>query len=486
MDTIKAALDRLGNPSILVVGDLILDRYVEGEVDRVSPEAPVLVFRSGFETFRLGGAGNVAANVVAAGGRSACLGTIGDDEPGRKLIELLAEAGIDTSGLVQTPGRPTTRKTRFVRRTHQVMRVDEEDCRPPDGSVREALLADFRRRIGDFDAVVLSDYGKGVLGGDLTADLIRTARETGVPLLVDPKGSDYTRYRGATLVTPNKHEAEEASGVRIHGPGDLAEAASRLLATADLDAVVITLGPEGIHYRLRDGTERTLPTEARSVFDVTGAGDTVVAVLALGLGGGLDLDTSVRLANVAAGIVVGRFGTASVTREEIRAAVEPVGLGKVLDETGLAKVLVSLRRERRRIVFTNGCFDLLHPGHLEYLETARGYGDVLIVGVNDDDSIRRAKGAGRPVNPLADRLAMLAGLSVVDYVVPFGDDTPLRLIEKVSPHVLVKGEDWRDRGVVGREWVEAHGGSVVLVPLKKGYSTSSLIERIRRTEEAGG
>ncbi|MEZ5990114.1 MAG: D-glycero-beta-D-manno-heptose 1-phosphate adenylyltransferase [Planctomycetota bacterium] len=241
----------------------------------------------------------------------------------------------------------------------------------------------------------------------------------------------------------------------------------------------MTLGPEGIFYRTKGGTEGLLPTEARAVYDVTGAGDTVVALLGLGLGAGLGLEEAVRLANLAAGIVVGRFGTASVTREELRGAYGVTKPGKVLDEAGLPPALVALRHDKKRLVFTNGCFDLLHPGHLDYLERARSYGDVLIVGVNTDASIRRLKGEERPINPLEVRLAMLAGLEVVDFLLPFDEDTPARLIERVTPDVLVKGEDWRDKGVVGREWVEGHGGQVVLVPLLKGFSTTSLIERIR-------
>lgn len=473
-------LDRIGSPRVLVVGDLILDHYVEGRTERVSPEAPVLVFQSGFSSHRLGGACNVAANVVSAGGKATCLGLVGEDVRAQQLSDLLAEAGIGTEGLVVDNSRPTTVKTRFVSGTHQVLRVDDESKAHASEDARKGLEGYLDVHLAEFDAVILSDYGKGVLVPDLIGKVTRMARAQGIPCLVDPKGLDFSKYRHATLITPNKAEAEGAAGRSIETPEDLREVATGLMEAADLESIVITLGPEGIFFKTRGGQQLILPTEARSVYDVTGAGDTVVAFLALSLGGGLELEEAVRLANLAAGIVVGRFGTANVTRQELKGAMGMIKPGKILDEASLPQALVHLRSDKKRITFTNGCFDILHPGHLDYLEKARSYGDVLIVGVNSDESIQRLKGPERPICSLDVRLAMLAGLEVVDFLVPFDEDTPLQLIERVTPDVLAKGEDWRDKGVVGREWVESHGGQVVLVPFLEGFSTTSLIDRIRK------
>ncbi|HMQ21245.1 MAG TPA: D-glycero-beta-D-manno-heptose-7-phosphate kinase [Planctomycetota bacterium] len=475
-------LSHAQHPRVLVVGDLILDRYVEGEARRVSPEAPVLVFESSFASYRLGGACNVAANVVSVGGSAVCLGLVGNDEGADRLAKRLVEAKIGVDGLVHDEQRLTTVKTRYVSRTHQVLRVDEETKQRASAEAQAKIFAFLDERLGDFDAMILSDYGKGVLDEACLRRAIDRGRERGIPVLVDPKGNDYRKYRGATLVTPNRLEAEVASGVSIDGEAALERVAKGLAESCGLDSVVITLGPDGIYFRTKEGETGIFPTEARAVYDVTGAGDTVVAILAFALAAGFELPSALRLANHAAGIVVGRFGTAAVTRDELLAALGGHETGKVLDDASLAKLLVELRSEKRRVVFTNGCFDLLHPGHLDYLEKARAYGDVLIVGVNDDASIRRqGKGDDRPINPLADRLALLAGLEVVDYLVPFGSDTPESLIERITPHILVKGEDWRDKGVVGASWVESHGGQVVLVPLLQGYSTTALLERIRKS-----
>ena len=417
--------------------------------------------------------------MVSAGGQATCLGLVGDDEAADRLGKRLTDAGIDITGVVRDSQRLTTLKTRFVCSTHQVLRVDEETRLGASDASKKAMIDFLDANLAEYDLVILSDYGKGVLSDELIAAAIERAKTHSIPVLVDPKGNDYRKYRGATLVTPNKLEAEQASGMKIDGEESLDRAAQSMGDRCELDAVVITLGKDGIYYRTKDGKRAIRPTEARAVFDVTGAGDTVVALLGLALAGGLELSQAVRLANRGAGIVVGRFGTAAVTRDELLAVIGGAELGKVLDESSLQKALVDLRAGKRRIVFTNGCFDLMHPGHLDYLAKARAYGDVLIVGVNDDASIQRLKGPTRPICPLEDRMTMLAGLEVVDFVVPFGEDTPQDLIERVTPDVLVKGEDWRDKGVVGREWVESHGGQVVLVPLKAGYSTSALVERIR-------
>lgn len=474
------ALDRMGAPRVLVVGDLILDRYVSGDVRRISPEAPIAVLAAGRREERLGGAGNVVANLRAMDAEVDVVGFVGEDDDGRALRELFASFGVDSSGCVSDDRRPTTVKTRFVSGVQQMLRVDWEDAVLANGGAEDRLLDMLRERLARADALILSDYGKGVLTPRVLAEAIRLGRERGVPVLVDPKGTDYTRYRGATLLTPNRKEAEEALGRSLHRLEDVPAGAEQLKRDVELTCSIITLGADGIYFLDEEGAGALVPTTAQAVFDVTGAGDTVISHLTLALAEGWKLADAVALANTAAGIVVGRQGAASVTRDELRKGLGMRGARprKVQDEGGLDAMVTRWRQEGRRIVFTNGCFDVLHAGHVQYLRFARSQGDVLVVGVNDDASVERLKGPTRPVNPLADRMEVLAALEMVDAVAPFGDDTPLEVIERVTPDVLVKGEDWREKGVVGREWVERHGGKVVLAPLLAGRSTTSTLEKL--------
>ncbi|HVS08387.1 MAG TPA: D-glycero-beta-D-manno-heptose-7-phosphate kinase [Planctomycetota bacterium] len=480
---LKSALETLARPRILVLGDLILDRYITGDVERISPEAPIPVLSARSSEERLGGAGNVSANLRAMEAEVEVLGVLGDDGRARRLRGMLEAIGIECGGCLVDPDRPTTEKTRMLSGGQQIVRVDWERTAPIDEALAKRLLTDLAARVRRARAVVVSDYGKGSLTRGVLASAIEAARGAGVPLLVDPKGTDYSRYRGATLITPNRKEAEEALGRRLEGLDELPEAARELLEVAELSAVVITLGAQGMFHMTRQGKSGHVPTVARAVFDVTGAGDTVIAHLALGMAAGLPLEVAVDLANYAAGIVVGKRGAASATRAEMFAALDadgaPPGGGKVIPPDHLDRALAEWRSQGRRVVFTNGCFDILHAGHVEYLRFARSKGDVLLVGVNDDASVCRLKGDGRPVNPLADRMAVLAALEMVDGVTPFSEDTPARIIERVTPNVLVKGEDWREKGVVGREWVESHGGEVHLAPLVPGRSTSGILERAR-------
>ena len=481
---LEALLEGLARPRVLIVGDVIMDRYVFGDVGRISPEAPIPVLAARRNELRLGGAGNVAANLSRMEAEVRVVGVVGDDGHGRAMAEAFERSGIEAR-LTIDRSRPTIEKTRMMSGVQQMLRVDWEDPRDVEGEVLAALLAAAEEGLSGAAAVVLSDYGKGTLPPAVVERVIRSARARGIPVLVDPKGSDYARYRGATLITPNKKEAEQAVGRKLVSPEDLARAARELIELAALDLVVITLGSEGIYFRTAGegaaAREHRAPAVARAVFDVTGAGDTVVAHLALYLAARWDIEDAVTMANVAAGIVVGKLGTHAVTRAELasRLADSLPHEGKVLDEGSLGGMLESWRRERKRIVFTNGCFDVLHVGHVEYLRFARLRGDVLLVGVNSDASIARLKGPERPVNPLEDRMKVLAALEMVDAVVPFDADTPLALIERVTPDVLVKGEDWADKGVVGREWVEGHGGRVVLAPLVPGRSTTAILERAR-------
>lgn len=475
------AIEELGSPRILIVGDLILDSYLTGDVERISPEAPIPVLRARHSEERLGGAGNVAVNLRSLDAEVEVLGVVGDDDGGRQLLSMLEAAGVDVSGCVSDPGRPTTKKTRMVSGVQQVLRVDWEEADSLGSEHTNQMLSGLEARVQRAGAVILSDYGKGALSPEGVATVIQAATLAGVPVLVDPKGRDYSLYRGATLVTPNRKEAEEALGHSIDDLDELPACAKELIEVADLAAAVITLGPDGIYHYEKGGDSGRVPTVARQVFDVTGAGDTVISLLALAMAAGERLESAVKLANTAAGIVVGRRGAASVTRAELKAALgqEPGKQGKVVGREELALLLAEWRRDGRSIAFTNGCFDVLHRGHVEYLRYARSKGDVLIVGINDDDSVRRLKGASRPVNGIEDRMHVLAALEMVEAVIAFGEDTPKEIIEFVTPDALIKGEDWADKGVVGREWVEQHGGKVHLAPLLEGRSSSSVIERIQ-------
>jgi D-beta-D-heptose 7-phosphate kinase/D-beta-D-heptose 1-phosphate adenosyltransferase len=482
LDTLEHLLDSLEAPRVLIVGDVMLDRYVTGDVTRISPEAPIPVLAAKSAEEKLGGAGNVARNLAVMGAEVELVALVGEDSWGRSLRRLLESEGISTSGLVSDPERPTSLKSRMVSGVQQMLRVDWEDVRDLEPETAAQVLERARGLLEGAGALVLSDYGKGVLTTEVLAGLIAAARSLGVPVLVDPKGSDYSKYRGATLITPNRKEAEQALGRKLSDLREVSTGAQDLIELAELDLAIITLGSEGIFYRTRAGVEGHEPTQARAVFDVTGAGDTVVAHLALYIAAGYELGAAVALANQAAGVVVGRLGTNAVDREELRACLRKgaVHEGKVLRSDDELHALLNLwRDEGRRVVFTNGCFDIIHTGHVKYLRFARSRGDVLLVGVNDDESVSRLKGPERPVNSIADRMEVLAAMEMVDAVIAFGEDTPARIIERVTPDVLVKGEDWAEKGVVGREWVEKHGGQVVLAPLVAGRSTTGILARAR-------
>ncbi len=481
---LQSVLEQLARPRVLVIGDLILDRYVSGEVERISPEAPIPVLNAKSAQDKLGGAGNVAANLRAMEAECEIVGVVGDDSRGRRLIGMLQDLGVHTDGVLVDEQRPTTEKTRMVSGVQQVLRVDWEVSRPIPDELGRRLVEALAERIARAQAVILSDYGKGVLTRLVVAGAVELARRRGAPVLVDPKGRDYSRYKGATLITPNRREAEEALGRKLGEIRDMPAAAQDLMRIGELEAAVITLGAQGIFMLTRQGQSIHVPTVAREVFDVTGAGDTVISNLALALGAGLPLETAVHLANHAAGIVVGKPGAASVTRGELFERLEQHDRGvrsaaKVVGGARLEALLEMWRAQHKRIVFTNGCFDILHMGHVDYLRFARAQGDVLVVGVNDDESVKRLKGPTRPVNSLGDRMGVLAALEMVDAVTSFGEDTPKEIIERVTPNVLVKGRDWEHKGVVGREWVEAHGGQVVLADLTPGRSTTRIIERAR-------
>jgi D-beta-D-heptose 7-phosphate kinase/D-beta-D-heptose 1-phosphate adenosyltransferase len=469
--------------TVLVIGDLMLDRYLWGEVERISPEAPVPVVRLSRETERLGGAGNVAANLAGLGVRAVLAGFVGDDVNGARMQTLLQESGIDATGLESSTVRSTITKTRVIGGHQQMLRIDREEPTPYPEAEQAALLA---RVLAVFTAqspraVILSDYAKGVLSPALCRAVIDAARARGVPVLVDPKGRDYAKYAGATTLTPNKKEAAEACGVPLRDSAAVLAGAAQLGAELGLDFMTVTRGEEGISLIDAQGVEH-LPATARQVFDVSGAGDTVIATFAAGLMAGLPRHDACRLANLAAGIVVGQVGTVPISREELLHALEVEEAVEQADKVcGLDTLLRRVRAwkaEGARIVFTNGCFDLLHAGHVTYLEAAARQGDRLVVGLNTDRSVSALKGPSRPVIHEQDRARVLAALESVDAVVLFDTDTPIDMIRAVRPDVLVKGSDYTEAQVVGAEDVKGWGGRVALIDFLPGRSSTTIMNRI--------
>ncbi len=471
----KLSMPRFNQAQVLVVGDIMLDRYYHGGTSRISPEAPVPVVKVNGVEDRPGGAANVSLNIAALGAGASVTGLVGIDEAAEVLEQRLSAAKVHCD-FVAVSDKPTITKLRVISRQQQLLRLDfEEGFTALDGESITQRAVELSSHVG---AVILSDYAKGVLSDP--QPLIKCARELNIPVLVDPKGSDFERYRGATLLTPNLNEFELVVGDCV-SEQELVTKGGELLERLELDALLVTRGEHGMTLLRRNAPELHLPAKAKEVFDVTGAGDTVISVLAASLAAGESLPQSVALANIAASIVVGKLGTAAISGPELRRAIrEESGSGRgVMTDEQLAIVLEDARAHGERVVFTNGCFDIIHAGHVGYLEQARALGDRLIVGVNADASITKLKGPGRPVNPLDRRMAVLAGLGSVDWVVPFEEDAPERLLALLKPDILVKGGDYNKEGVVGWEIVEAYGGSVYVMSFVDDCSTTSIVEKIK-------
>ena len=470
---------RWGAKRLLVVGDVMLDRYIWGEVGRISPEAPVPVVRATHQSHQPGGAANVAMNIAKLGAQVEVIGFAGGDDDEKLLVASLRESGI-IPGFVKCEGFPTITKLRILGGRQQMLRLDSERPGARAASDCARLAARVLERLEGCDAVVLSDYAKGVLTPEVCQKIIVAARAKGIPVLVDPKSSDFARYRGATTVCPNLGELATAVGLDSREVNALLDAAEGMVKEFDLEFLTATLGEKGIAL-LRPGNRMLAPAVARQVFDVSGAGDTVIAVLALCLASGLKPETGVELANVAAGIVVGKVGTVPVEKHELLAALSPeIALhaeDKVVSREELVQRTALWKANGERVVFTNGCFDLLHVGHITLLEQARRFGDRLIVAINSDASVQVLKGPTRPVVGEGDRARVLAALAAVDAVVLFGEETPLELIVAARPDVIVKGGDYNVDTVVGAKEVMAWGGQVKIVPTVAGFSTTGLIAK---------
>jgi D-beta-D-heptose 7-phosphate kinase/D-beta-D-heptose 1-phosphate adenosyltransferase len=480
-------LAELARQHVLCVGDVMLDRFVYGDVARVSPEAPTVVLAATREETAPGGAANVALNLASLGARATLIGVVGSDEPGRALVALLEKHALIDARLVRDGGRPTTTKMRFVSEhysTH-LLRTDWEDVRAVGPASADEVLTRAAAALPACGALVLSDYGKGVLTPTLIEELIAAAQRANKPVVVDPKGNDYVVYRGATVITPNRGELARALNREVRTADEVAKGAAELCERAGVEALLVTRSEEGMTLAARGHDAVHIPAFPVKVRDVSGAGDTVVATVAAMLSMGADLEAAARAANAAGAVAVGKRGTATASFSELRSMLLPPALRAyeekiALDPTLLDERLAEWRRAGLRIGFTNGCFDLLHPGHLKVLAEARAACDRLVVGLNSDASTRRLKGDGRPIQDELSRAQLLAALEAVDLVAIFAEDTPVELIRRVRPQVLVKGGDYTKEQVVGREIVEAAGGEVLIVETLPERSTTRLVERSRK------
>ena len=481
---IAGHVERLAGARVLCIGDLMLDRFVYGDVARISPEAPIPVMRVERDLAMLGGAGNVARNLVSLGASCTFLAVLGRDTVGRELAAMVGAEPRMEAYLLTDPGRVSTIKTRYLAAGQQLLRTDHETSEPLSESIADDLQRAAVDAVAGHDAVVLSDYGKGVLVAPVIAAVIGEARRLAIPVIVDPKGEDFARYRGADVITPNRRELAAAARTAVDDDAAVVAAARKIIAEAGIAQVLATRGGQGMSL-VSAATVDHLPARGQDVFDVSGAGDTVAAVFAAALAAGIDSVDAARLANVAAGIVVGKIGTAVVAGADLIGALRHGDVldseSKILPAELAAERLGRLRQLGMRIGFTNGCFDLLHPGHLSLIRQARAACDRLVVGLNSDASVARLKGPGRPVQGEAARALVLASLEDVDMVVVFADDTPLALIERLRPELLVKGADYALDDVVGAEAVRAWGGEVLLAEIAPGHSTSGTIARLART-----
>ncbi|MDP6657993.1 MAG: D-glycero-beta-D-manno-heptose-7-phosphate kinase [Nitrospinaceae bacterium] len=477
----KNFLDSDHRPRLLVIGDLILDEYIWGAVSRISPEAPVPILETKSENLTLGGAANVANNLVALGCEVHLVGAIGQDEKGDKLLTLIEEKGISSKGIFRFVHRPTTSKIRVVAHNQQVLRIDKEDNRPITEETENRIIKYINKALPDMDIVICSDYRKGILTEKVFSAVSHRAKNSKKRVIVDPKSSDFELYKGATVITPNQFEVEKAVPIKIQDKIDLNRAAEYLLNLTHAEVLLITRGKDGMTLYPNKAKPVDIPTQAKEVFDVTGAGDTVVSVLAMALAVGFNPEDSAWLSNMAASIVVGKVGTAVVTLNEINEYLQEEMLRTahtVLKLEELKKIVSLAKGTGKTVVFTNGCFDLIHGGHIEFLQKAREKGDLLVVGLNSDRSVKSIKGEGRPIKSEKERANIISALRYVDYITIFDESTPADLIREVRPDILVKGDDYAIDEVVGREIVEGYGAKVELIPIVQGLSTTNIVEKI--------
>jgi len=476
-------ISKFSGCNVLVIGDLIIDEYIWGEVERISPEAPVQIVSVKSEGYTLGGAGNVVNNLRSLGAGVAVMGVVGRGSHGDRILKKFADLGVDTGGVIREKDRPTTRKTRVIAASQQVLRIDHETRRDISAQTFRKLSAGLKTGIASADIILVSDYGKGVVTTALFARIIEIARDLDKMTVADPKGLLFDKYNGAGLLTPNLKEAALAAGIEMITPATPAAVGERLLRTLKVENLLITCGKDGMVLFEKGRPPFQIRAEARQVYDVSGAGDTVLAVLGLALAAGASLKEAAAVANTAAGIVVGKVGTATVSPEELADALSPpddVAARKYKSLAELTEAVGELKKQGKKVVLTNGCFDLLHAGHIRLFQASRQLGDVLIVALDDDASVKTLKGAGRPVLLVQERVRILSALDSIDYVVVFATAELPRLLESIRPDVLTKGSNYESAEVFGRDLVERHGGRVALVKVAEEISSSSIIDAIKK------
>jgi D-beta-D-heptose 7-phosphate kinase / D-beta-D-heptose 1-phosphate adenosyltransferase len=476
-------LTKFNKCKILVVGDLMVDEYLWGDVDRISPEAPVQVVSVKNENYTLGGSGNVVNNLVELGAKVSVIGITGTDRHGNLLLKKLNEIGVDTTGVVQEPDRPTTRKTRIIAANQHVLRIDRETKREISAKTFELLAEFIEKKISSTDLVLISDYGKGLITKSLLSKLINSAEKHKKITIADPKGLDFSKYSGVSLLTPNRKEAALATGTEISDESALIKAGNKILNTVSIENLLITCGKDGMVLLERNKEAYKISAKARQVYDVSGAGDTVLAVIGLALASGASLKDSAALANTAAGIVVGKVGTATVSNKELASALTPYSDYTIFKQktlTELESLTKELKKNGKKIVLTNGCFDLLHAGHIMLFSASKQLGDILIVAIDDDDSVKSLKGPGRPVICERERVRVLGALDSIDYVVVFSSNQLEKLIQITQPDILTKGSNYSSEEVFGHELVEQYGGRVALIPVIENISSTSIINNIKR------
>lgn len=486
-ENLLKTITNLGSPRVMVVGDFMLDTYLYGDALRISPEAPVPVLRVHRTEYSCGGAGSVAADLAELGAIPVCVGIIGDDQNGSILTKMLKKIGADITGLLTVPDRPTTCKQRLIglaqhRHQQQLFRMDTESTDPLQEKQHKKILSSYIAKLPQIDIVCLQDHDKGLLSKKLCSEIIESAVKANKKVIVDPcLNSDYSKYTGASVITPNRQETSVVVGFEINNESEYEKAAQQLSEKLKLEAVIITLDKTGAYLKTKDKS-LIIPTRPRDVYDVTGAGDMVLSTLATTLAADCDYQTAVELANIAGGIEVGKFGNKTVSIEEMIDEIvgqNQANSGKIRSNELLINELTWHRRRNKTIVFTNGCFDVIHTGHIEYLKFCKSQGHVVVVGLNSDKSVKTIKGPERPINNQNDRAVVLAALEMVDYITIFDEPDPLNLIKMVKPDILIKGQDWEQKGVVGREFVESYGGKVVLAPMVEGKSSSETIKQMK-------
>ncbi|MGH7884458.1 MAG: D-glycero-beta-D-manno-heptose-7-phosphate kinase [Thermodesulfobacteriota bacterium] len=477
---IKDIVSKFKKHKILVVGDIMLDHYIFGKVDRVSPEAPVPVVKHEDELFSPGGAANVMLNLNSMGAKTALIGTVGKDKNGVKLLELIKNVGIRTDGIIVDKLKRTTLKTRIVSSNQQLLRIDREDKEEIDSETKNKVLQTTKNMFNKFNpnAVIISDYNKGLLTREIISTLISECKKQKIFIGIDPKGDDFSRYKGVNLITPNIKEAETASKIKINDESSLLKSINNILKQTKAGCVLITKGKSGISYKIKNKKMKSLPAEVKEVFDVTGAGDTFISAMVLSYLSTKSFDISSNIANKAAGISVTKFGATQITQNDLILSEHKLN-NKIVEAKNLSEIIRKHKKTGKKIVFTNGCFDLFHHGHLTLLNKSKSLGDILIVAINSDSTVNRLKGNSRPIVNEKQRAALISSLEFVDYVTVFEEITPLKIIKTIKPDIITKGTDYNLNNVVGKEFVENYGGRVELIQLEKDFSTTSIVKKIK-------